>query len=191
MQQIFIHETAVVDDGCTIGEGTKIWHFSHIMSACTVGNHCTIGQNVFIASGVKVGNNVKIQNNVSLFEGIICEDEVFIGPSAVFTNVINPRSAVSRKHEYQPTILRKGVTIGANATIICGKELGQYAFIGAGAVVTKAVLPYALMVGNPGKQIVWMSEFGQRLDFDEAGHATCPESNQQYLLKNGKVERVS
>ena len=191
MQQIFIHETAVVDDGCTIGEGTKIWHFSHIMSACTVGNHCTIGQNVFIASGVKVGNNVKIQNNVSLFEGIICEDEVFIGPSAVFTNVINPRSAVSRKHEYQPTILRKGVTIGANATIICGKELGQYAFIGAGAVVTKAVLPYALMVGNPGKQIGWMSEFGQRLDFDEAGHATCPESNQQYLLKNGKVERVS
>ena len=185
------HETAVVDDGCTIGEGTKIWHFSHIMSACTVGNHCTIGQNVFIASGVKVGNHVKIQNNVSLFEGIICEDEVFIGPSAVFTNVINPRSAVSRKHEYQPTILRKGVTIGANATIICGKEVGQYAFIGAGAVITKSVPPYALVVGNPGKQIGWMSEYGQRLGFNDAGYATCPESNQQYLLKNGEVKRVS
>lgn len=191
MQQIFIHETAVVDDGCTIGEGTKIWHFSHIMSACTVGNHCTIGQNVFIASGVRVGDYVKIQNNVSLYEGIICEDEVFIGPSAVFTNVINPRSAVSRKHEYKPTILRKGVTIGANATIICGKELGQYSFIGAGAVITKAVPPYALIVGNPGKQIGWMSEYGQRLYFDDAGHATCPESNQQYLLKKGEVERVS
>ncbi|MEM7511527.1 MAG: DapH/DapD/GlmU-related protein [Bacteroidota bacterium] len=191
MQQIFIHETAVVDNGCTIGEGTKIWHFSHIMSACTVGNYCTIGQNVFIASGVKVGNNVKIQNNVSLFEGIICEDEVFIGPSAVFTNVINPRSAVSRKHEYKPTILRKGVTIGANATIVCGKELGQYAFIGAGAVITKSVPPYALMVGNPGRQIGWMSEYGQRLYFNEAGYANCPESNQQYLLKNGEVDRVS
>ncbi|MEM8898352.1 MAG: DapH/DapD/GlmU-related protein [Bacteroidota bacterium] len=191
MQQIFIHETAVVDDGCTIGEGTKIWHFSHIMSACTVGNHCTIGQNVFIASGVRVGNNVKIQNNVSLYDGIICEDEVFIGPSAVFTNVINPRSAVSRKHEYKPTILRKGATIGANATIICGKELGHYAFIGAGAVITKSVLPYALMVGNPGRQIGWMSEYGRRLHFDGSGYASCPESNQQYSLKNGSVQRVS
>ncbi|MEM6766059.1 MAG: acyltransferase [Bacteroidota bacterium] len=191
MQQIFIHDTAVVGTGSTIGEGTKIWHFSHIMSGCTVGKNCTIGQNVFIASNVHIGNRVKIQNNVSLYEGVSCEDEVFIGPSAVFTNVINPRSSVSRKHEYMPTILKKGVSIGANATIICGITLGEYAFIGAGAVVTKSTPPYALVTGNPGRQVGWMSAYGHRLHFDENGKGICAESNQEYLLKNGVVERVS
>lgn len=183
----FAHETAVVDPGCTIGEGTKIWHFSHIMPNCTIGERCNIGQNVVVSPDVILGNNVKIQNNVSIYTGVICEDDVFLGPSMVFTNVMNPRSAVNRRDQYSKTVVRKGASIGANATIVCGNDIGAYAFIGAGSVVTKEVLPYALVVGNPARQIGWMSAFGHRLTFDESGTAVCPESGEHYQLVNGKV----
>ncbi len=187
----FAHETAVVDDGCEIGDGVKIWHFSHIMKNCSIGNGCNIGQNVVVSPHVILGNNVRVQNNVSIYEGVVCEDDVFLGPSMVFTNVINPRSAVSRKHEYMKTHVRKGASIGANATIICGNEIGEYAFIGAGTVITKPVPPYALVVGNPGKQIGWMSEHGHRLHFNEHGEATCEETGEKYLLKDNTVTKIS
>jgi UDP-2-acetamido-3-amino-2,3-dideoxy-glucuronate N-acetyltransferase len=183
----FAHETAVIDTGCQIGEGTKIWHFSHIMSNCTIGQHCSIGQNVVISPDVSIGNRVKIQNNVSVYTGVICEDDVFLGPSAVFTNVINPRSAIIRKNEFRPTIVQKGATIGANATIVCGITIGKYAFIGAGAVVTKNIADYALVVGNPARQTGWMSEYGHKLKFNPEGLAVCPESQEKYILENGKV----
>lgn len=185
----FAHETAVIDDGCTIGEGTKIWHFSHIMPNCTIGNNCNIGQNVVVSPQVVLGSNVKVQNNVSIYTGVICEDDVFLGPSMVFTNVINPRSAIKRQDQYLETIVKKGASIGANATIVCGNNIGEYAFIGAGAVVTKEVAPYALVVGNPSKQIGWISEYGHRLDFDEKGYAVCPESEEKYQLKDNKVTK--
>ena len=186
----FVHESAYVDEGCEIGAGTKIWHFSHIMSHCKIGNRCNIGQNVVISPEVILGNNVKMQNNVSIFTGVVCEDDVFLGPSMVFTNVINPRSAVNRKSEYAKTIVRKGASIGANATIVCGNNIGKYAFIGAGAVVTKEVPDYALVMGNPAKHTGWMSAFGHKLIFDKNGFATCPESNEQYKLENGRVIQV-
>jgi UDP-2-acetamido-3-amino-2,3-dideoxy-glucuronate N-acetyltransferase len=186
----FAHETAVIDTGCTIGEGTKIWHFSHIMSGCTIGDQCSIGQNVVISPEVRIGNRVKIQNNVSVYTGVICEDDVFLGPSAVFTNVINPRSAVIRKNEYQATLVKKGATIGANATIVCGITIGKYAFVGAGAVVTKVIPDYALVVGNPARQTGWMSEFGHKLKFNPEGIAVCPESQKQYRLGNGNVIKI-
>jgi UDP-2-acetamido-3-amino-2,3-dideoxy-glucuronate N-acetyltransferase len=186
----FAHETAVIDAGCQIGEGTKIWHFSHIMPACQIGEHCNIGQNVVISPEVVLGNNVKVQNNVSIYTGVICEDDVFLGPSMVFTNVINPRSAVNRRDNYLQTRVGKGASIGANATIVCGHDIGAYAFIGAGAVVTKPVLDFALVVGNPARQIGWMSEFGHRLQFDTEGRATCPESGEQYELNNGNVNKI-
>ncbi len=186
----FAHETAVVDEGCTIGAGTKIWHFSHIMTGCIIGEGCNIGQNVVVSPGVELGRNVKVQNNVSIYTGVVCEDDVFLGPSMVFTNVINPRSAVNRRGEYAKTIVRKGASIGANATIVCGHEIGAYAFIGAGAVITKAVPAYALMVGNPARQTGWMSEFGHKLHFDASGHAKCPESGENYLLHEGKVKKL-
>jgi UDP-2-acetamido-3-amino-2,3-dideoxy-glucuronate N-acetyltransferase len=186
----FAHPTAVIDEGCKIGQGTKVWHFSHIMPGCEIGENCIIGQNVMIASKVKLGNNVKVQNNVSIYEGVICEDDVFLGPSMVFTNVINPRSAISRKNEYMQTLVKKGATIGANATIICGNEIGEYAFIGAGAVVTKPVSSYALVTGNPARQAGWMSEYGHHLQFDEKGIALCKESNEKYKLENGMVKKV-
>ena len=185
------HETAVIDAGCTIGEGTRIWHFSHLMAGCVVGRDCNIGQNVVISPGVVLGNRVKVQNNVSVYTGVTCGDEVFLGPSCVFTNVINPRSAISRKDQYKETHVDQGATIGANATIICGHSIGKYAMIGAGAVVTKDVPPYALVIGNPARQVGWVSEYGHRLAFDEEGTAVCPESGQQYQLKAGKVERIS
>lgn len=185
----FAHPTAVIDEGCHIGEGTKIWHFSHIMPNCTIGKNCNIGQNVVISPEVILGNNVKIQNNVSLYTGVICEDDVFLGPSCVFTNVINPRSAVNRRGQYAKTIVKKGASIGANATIVCGHDIGEFAFIGAGAVVTKTVPAYALVVGNPAKQIGWMSEYGHRLQFDTNGLAICPESGEQYLLNNNTVTK--
>jgi UDP-2-acetamido-3-amino-2,3-dideoxy-glucuronate N-acetyltransferase len=186
----FAHETAVIDDGCQIGEGTKIWHFSHIMPNCVIGEHCNIGQNVVISPEVVLGNNVKVQNNVSIYTGVICEDDVFLGPSMVFTNVTNPRSAVNRRDQYAKTVVKKGATIGANATIVCGHDIGRYAFIGAGAVVTKHVPDYALVVGNPAKQIGWMSEFGHRLKFDSQGHALCPESQDNYKLENNTVIKL-
>lgn len=186
----FVHPSAIIDEGCEIGEGVKIWHFSHIMPGCKIGNYCNLGQNVVVSPKVVLGNNVRVQNNVSIYEGVICEDDVFLGPSMVFTNVINPRSAVSRKHEYKPTYVRKGASIGANATIVCGNEIGEYAFIGAGAVVTKPVPAYALLVGNPARQIGWMSEFGQKLHFDAAGKATCSESGAAYILKNNRVHKL-
>jgi UDP-2-acetamido-3-amino-2,3-dideoxy-glucuronate N-acetyltransferase len=186
----YAHPTAVIDQGCTIGEGSKIWHFSHIMPNCKIGPNCNIGQNVVVSPGVILGNNVKVQNNVSIYTGVICEDDVFLGPSMVFTNVTNPRSAIVRKNEYKQTMVRKGASIGANATIICGNEIGSFALIGAGAVVTKPVLPYALIVGNPGKHIGWVSEYGHRLNFDEDGIATCPESGQEYKLKENQVNRL-
>ncbi len=186
----FAHESAIVDEGCDIRPGTKIWHFSHVMPDCVLEEGCNIGQNVFIASGVRLGKNVKVQNNVSIYTGVICEDDVFLGPSMVFTNVGNPRSGVNRRGQYDKTLVKKGATIGANATIVCGHEIGEFAFIGAGAVVTKDVAPYALVVGNPAKQIGWMSEYGQRLHFNEAGLAICPESNEQYHLANGQVKKV-
>jgi UDP-2-acetamido-3-amino-2,3-dideoxy-glucuronate N-acetyltransferase len=186
----FAHETAVIDAGCQIGEGTKIWHFSHIMPACQIGERCNIGQNVVISPEVVLGNNVKVQNNVSIYTGVICEDDVFLGPSMVFTNVINPRSAVIRRDNYLQTRVGKGASIGANATIVCGHDIGAYAFIGAGAVVTKPVLDFALVVGNPARQIGWMSEFGHRLQFDTDGRATCPESGQKYQLHNAIVTRI-
>ena len=186
----FAHETAVIDAGCQIGEGTKIWHFSHIMSNCSIGQQCSIGQNVVISPEVIIGNRVKIQNNVSVYTGVICEDDVFLGPSAVFTNVINPRSAIIRKDEYKPTIVQKGATIGANATIVCGITIGRYAFIGAGAVVTKNIPDYALVVGNPARQTGWMSEFGHKLKFNSEGLAVCPESQDQYRLEKDKVSKI-
>jgi UDP-2-acetamido-3-amino-2,3-dideoxy-glucuronate N-acetyltransferase len=181
------HETAVIDDNCVIGKGTRIWHFSHIMSGCEIGENCNIGQNVVVSPGVVLGNNVKVQNNVSIYTGVICEDDVFLGPSMVFTNVINPRSAIVRKSEYLKTYVRHGVSIGANATIVCGVTLGEFCFIGAGAVVIKDVKPYALVVGNPSRQVGWMSEFGHRLIFDEKGIAECPESKEKYMLKANSV----
>lgn len=187
----FAHETAVVDTGCTIGKGTKIWHFSHIMPNCILGENCNIGQNVVVSPDVILGNNVKVQNNVSIYTGVICEEDVFLGPSMVFTNVMNPRSAINRKNEYLKTIVRKGASIGANATIVCGHDIGEFAFIGAGAVVTKTVAPYALMVGNPARQLGWMSEFGQRLTFNNEGLAICSESGEQYKLENNKVIKIS
>lgn len=183
----FAHHTAIIDDGCEIGEGTKIWHFSHIMPDCKIGNGCNIGQNVVISSNVVLGNNVKVQNNVSLYTGVTCDDDVFLGPSCVFTNVINPRSAVNRRSQYAKTHVGRGATIGANATIVCGHDIGAYAFIGAGAVITKDVPPYALMIGNPARQSGWMSEYGHKLLFDKDGKAICPESNEQYVLLNGTV----
>lgn len=183
----FAHETAVIDQNCTVGKGTKIWHFSHIMSGCTIGDQCSIGQNVVVSPEVSIGNRVKIQNNVSVYTGVICEDDVFLGPSAVFTNVINPRSAIIRKNEYQTTLVKKGATIGANATIVCGITIGKYAFVGAGAVVTKNIPDYALVVGNPARQTGWMSEYGHKLKFNPEGIAVCPESQDQYHLENGKV----
>lgn len=188
-KKYFAHETAVIDEGCTIGEGTKIWHFSHIMKNATLGVRCNVGQNVVISPDVVLGKNVKVQNNVSIYTGVICEDDVFLGPSMVFTNVINPRSAVIRRDEYLETQVGKGASIGANATIVCGNPIGKYAFIGAGAVVTKEVPPYALVVGNPAKQIGWISEFGHRLEFDENNKATCPESGENYRLKNNTIHK--
>lgn len=191
MSDFYHHPTAIIDEGCTIGEGSKIWHFSHIMPNCVLGKNCNIGQNVVISPEVVLGNNVKVQNNVSIYTGVICEDDVFLGPSMVFTNVINPRSAVNRKNQYAQTKVGKGASIGANATIVCGHDIGEFAFIGAGAVVTKHVPDFALVVGNPARQMGWMSEFGHQLKFDENGKATCPESAQVYELKDGKVKRIS
>lgn len=190
MEEYFKHESSYVDDNCQIGKGTKIWHFSHIMSNCVIGENCNIGQNVVVSPDVRLGNNVKIQNNVSVYTGVICEDDVFLGPSMVFTNVINPRSHVSRKHEYKTTLIHKGASIGANATIVCGNEIGDFALIGAGTVVTKNVLPYALVVGNPARQIGWVSENGQKLKFDAEGFATCPETHERYQLKDGRVTKL-
>lgn len=190
-QEFFAHETAVIDQGANIGKGTKIWHFSHIMSNSEIGEVCNIGQNVVVSPFVKLGNNVKVQNNVSIYTGVECEDDVFLGPSMVFTNVINPRSAVVRKDEYKVTLVKKGASIGANATILCGNTIGTYAMIGAGAVVTKEVKPYALVLGNPSKQIGWVSEYGHRLLFDEKGKAVCKESLQEYNLNNDSVTRIS
>ena len=187
----YAHETAIIDEGCTIGAGTKIWHFSHIMTNSRMGMRCNIGQNVVISPEVVLGDNVKIQNNVSIYTGVTCEDDVFLGPSCVFTNVINPRSGVNRRGEYAKTLVKKGASIGANATIVCGHDIGRFAFIGAGAVVTKTVPDYALVIGNPARQMGWMSEFGHRLTFDESGVATCPESGQQYKLLEGQVSRIS
>jgi len=187
--EYFAHETAVIDTDCRIGNGTKIWHFSHIMSGCVIGDHCNLGQNIVVSPNVVLGNNVKVQNNVSIYTGVICENDVFLGPSMVFTNVINPRSAINRRNRYLKTIVKKGASIGANATIICGNTIGEYAFIGAGAVVTKEVLPYALVVGNPSRQIGWVSEFGHTLHFNEEGVAVCKESNVVYELKNNSVQK--
>ncbi|MCC5917902.1 MAG: N-acetyltransferase [Cryomorphaceae bacterium] len=189
-QSIQVHPSAFIDEGCSIGEGTKIWHFSHIMPRAVIGKNCNIGQNVVISPDVVLGNNVKVQNNVSLYTGVICADDVFIGPSAVFTNITNPRSAVVRRDQYEKTMIGKGASIGANATIVCGYEIGAYAFIGAGAVVTRAVLPYALVVGNPAKQIGWMSRYGHRLVFDDNNEAICPESGERYLLEMGEVVKL-
>lgn len=189
-KEYFAHETAVIDEGCKISEGVKIWHFSHIMSNCEIGENCNIGQNVVISPEVILGKNVKIQNNVSIYTGVICEDDVFLGPSMVFTNVTNPRSAVNRRGEYSKTIVKKGASIGANATIVCGHDIGEFAFIGAGAVVTKTVPAYALVVGNPARHLGWMSEFGHKLKFDMDGYAFCPESNEKYELKGGMVKKL-
>lgn len=189
-KKYFAHSSAFIDDGCEIGEGTKIWHFSHIMTNCKIGENCNIGQNVVISPEVILGRNVKVQNNVSIYTGVICEDDVFLGPSMVFTNVINPRSAVNRKNQYAKTVVKQGASIGANATIVCGHDIGKFAFIGAGAVVTKDVPDYALVIGNPARQTGWMSEFGHKLKFDHTGLAVCAESGQRYKLKNEKVEKV-
>ena len=186
----FIHPTAVVDEGCAIGSGVKIWHFCHLMPGCIIGENCNIGQNVVISPKVILGKNVRVQNNVSIYEGVICEDDVFLGPSMVLTNVINPRSAVSRKNEYKTTLIKKGASIGANATIVCGNTIGEYAFIGAGAVVTKDVPAFALIVGNPGRQTGWMSEYGHKLKFDDHKRAVCEESGQEYILENKAVKRI-
>ncbi|MCF8275916.1 MAG: acetyltransferase [Flavobacteriales bacterium] len=186
----FAHETAVIDNDCIIGDGTKIWHFSHVMSHSELGENCNLGQNVVISPGVKLGNNVKVQNNVSIYTGVTCEDDVFLGPSMVFTNVTNPRSAVNRRGQYEKTLVGKGATIGANATIVCGHNIGTFAFIGAGSVVTKDVPSYALLVGNPARHIGWMSEFGHRLEFDKEGFAVCPESGEKYQLNEGSVTKV-
>jgi len=189
-KEYFAHETAVIDDGCKIGKGTKIWHFSHIMTGSEIGENCNIGQNVVISPGVILGKNVKVQNNISLYTGVVCQDDVFLGPAMVFTNVINPRSAIIRKDNYFTTIVEKGASIGANATIVCGNKIGTYSFVGAGAVVTKEVKPYSLVVGNPARQTGWMSEFGHKLNFDDAGFATCPESGERYKIENGKVSKI-
>lgn len=186
----YAHPTAIVDEGCTIGKGTKIWHFSHIMPKCVIGENCNIGQNVVVSPDVMIGNNVKVQNNVSIYTGVICEDDVFLGPSAVFTNVINPRSGVVRKNEYKQTLVKKGASIGANATIVCGNTIGEYAFIGAGAVVTKDVPAYALLIGNPARQTGWMSEYGHKLKFDSKAEAVCEESKEKYRLENGIVSKI-
>lgn len=190
MKDFFAHETAVIDNDVKIGGGTKIWHFSHIMTGSTIGTNCNLGQNVVISPDVILGNNVKVQNNVSIYTGVICEDDVFLGPSMVFTNVINPRSAVIRRDEYMKTVVEKGATIGANATIVCGNKIGKFAFIGAGAVVIREVKPYALVVGNPSKQIGWMSEFGHRLNFDSEGLAICPESGDKYKLNEETIFKI-
>ncbi|WP_435261173.1 acyltransferase [Tenacibaculum sp. nBUS_03] len=190
-KNFFSHETSIIDEGCVIGERTKIWHFSHIMPDCIIGADCNIGQNVVVSPKVVLGNNVKVQNNVSIYTGVFCEDDVFLGPSMVFTNVINPRSAIKRKNEFKETIVKKGASIGANATIVCGNTIGEYAFIGAGAVVTKNVLPYALVVGNPSQQIGWVSEFGHRLIFDENGIAQCVESGIKYMKNKEVVSKVN
>ena len=189
-KEYFSHETAVIDDGCTIGKGTRIWHFTHIMPSCKIGENCNLGQNVVVSPEVILGNNVKVQNNVSIYTGVICEDDVFLGPSMVFTNIVNPRSAVVRKDQYVKTLVRKGATIGANATIVCGIEIGEFAFVGAGAVVIRDVPAYALVVGNPAKHIGWMSEFGHKLDFDLNNEAVCPESKEKYILEGGKVKKI-
>lgn len=186
----FAHETAVIDDNCQIGKETKIWHFSHIMNNCIIGEKCNIGQNVVVSPEVVLGRNVKVQNNVSIYTGVICEDDVFLGPSVVFTNVINPRSAINRKNQYVKTVVKKGATIGANATIVCGNNIGEYSFIGAGSVVTKEVLNFALVVGNPSKQIGWVGEYGHKLSFNENNIAICKESNQKYKLENNLVSRI-
>jgi len=190
MIQYFAHPSAIIDENSKIGEGTKIWHFSHIMSECIIGKRCNIGQNVVVSPGVVLGDNVKVQNNVSIYTGVICEDDVFLGPSMVFTNVINPRSAIIRKDEYKKTIVRKGASIGANATVVCGNEIGQYAMIGAGAVITKEVPAYALVYGNPARQNGWVSEYGHKLNFDSEGFAVCPESGEKYLLLNNEVSKI-
>ena len=189
-KEYFAHETAVIDEGSKIGKGTKIWHFTHVMSGSEIGENCNLGQNVVVLSGVKLGNNVKVQNNVSIYTGVICDDDVFLGPSMVFTNVINPRSAIIRKDQYLETIVERGASIGANATIVCGNIIGRYAFIGAGAVVTKDVKPFALVVGNPARQTGWISEFGHKLFFDEKGYAFCTESGERYKLENGIVSKI-
>ena len=190
MKDYFAHETAVLDEGCQIGKNTKIWHFTHVMSQAVVGENCVIGQNVMIANRVTLGNNVKVQNNVSVYEGVTCEDDVFLGPSMVFTNVINPRAFIERKLEFKQTLVRRGATIGANATILCGHTIGRYAMVGAGAVVTSDVPDYALVVGNPARQIGWVSEYGHRLLFDETGSASCPESGQKYQLFDNQAKRI-
>lgn len=190
MNDYFAHKTAILDEGCRIGEGTRIWHFTHIMSETIIGKNCVLGQNVMVANRVTIGDNVKIQNNVSVYEGVICEDDVFLGPSMVFTNVINPRAFIERKHEFRPTLVKKGATIGANATIVCGHTIGRYALIGAGAVVTHDVPDYALITGTPGRQAGWVSEYGCRLVFNEEGIAVCPESGQRYQLSENQVIRI-
>ena len=190
MSEYSAHPSAIVDEGCKIGRGTKIWHFTHIMPNCEIGENCNIGQNVVVSPGVILGKNVKVQNNVSLYTGVICEDDVFLGPSMVFTNIINPRSAIVRKDQYIKTYVEKGATIGANATIVCGVRIGRYAFIGAGAVVTRDVASYSLVVGNPARHIGWMSEYGHRLHFDEKGIAECPESKEKYQLINNEVKKI-
>jgi UDP-2-acetamido-3-amino-2,3-dideoxy-glucuronate N-acetyltransferase len=189
IKEFFAHPTAVIDEGCKIGAETKIWHFTHLMSGCIIGKKCNLGQNVVISPDVVLGNNVKIQNNVSVYTGVICEDDVFLGPSMVFTNILNPRSAVVRREQYIKTLVKKGATIGANATIVCGHTIGEYALIGAGAVVTKDVPPYALVVGNPARQIGWVSEYGHRLKFDSDNQAICPESGEKYRLTNNSVQK--
>jgi UDP-2-acetamido-3-amino-2,3-dideoxy-glucuronate N-acetyltransferase len=186
----FAHSTAVIDEGCEIGTGTRIWHFSHIMTDCKIGNNCNLGQNVVVSPQVILGNNVKVQNNVSIYTGVQCEDDVFLGPSVVFTNILNPRSAIKRSDQYVKTLVKRGASIGANATIVCGHDIGMYAFIGAGAVVTKKVSDYALVVGNPAKQTGWMSEYGHKLNFDKKGIATCPESRETYRLEKGSVKKI-
>ena len=186
----FAHDTAVIDDGCTIGRGTKIWHFSHIMKDSVIGERCNIGQNVVVSPGVILGNNVKVQNNVSIYTGVICEDDVFLGPSMVFTNITNPRSAVIRRDQYVTTLVRRGASVGANATIVCGNEIGEYSLIGAGTVITKPGKPFALVVGDPGRQTGWVSEYGHRLSFDDEGIAACPESGQKYRLSGGEVTKI-
>jgi len=190
MKDFFAHETAVIDDGVEIGDGTRIWHFSHIMTGSKIGSNCNLGQNVVVSPDVILGNNVKVQNNVSIYTGVICEDDVFLGPSMVFTNVVNPRSAVIRRDKYIKTVVEKGATIGANATIVCGNKIGKFSFIGAGAVVVSEVLPYALVVGNPSRQIGWMSEYGHRLGFNSEGSAVCPESSEEYRLNEDKVTKT-
>lgn len=189
-KKYYAHETAVIDEGCTIGEGTKIWHFTHIMPDCKIGKHCNLGQNVVVSPGVVLGDNVKVQNNVSIYTGVTCEDDVFLGPSMVFTNVVNPRSAINRRGQYARTHVGRGASIGANATIVCGNDIGAYAFIGAGAVVVKEVPAYALVVGNPARHIGWMSEYGHRLQFDESGRAVCPEGGDHYELTDGRVRKT-